>query len=177
MHQTPKYEGFDETWKTSVEEYITQNEYAFKTDTNIKNEEPEEGDASPLVAPPTVDEVIEYLGKYKTRSAAGLDGVGYALLKKAPVSYHAYTAKFFGACMRIGYFPKAWKHAKVIMIPKPNKDASSAKNYRPISLLSCLGKLFERLLAGRISKYLENKGLFNKNQSGYRRGKMTSDHL
>ena len=44
-------------------------------------------------------------------------------------------------------------------------------------LLSCLGKLFERLLAGRISKYLEQKGLFNKNQSGYRSGKMSSDHL
>ena len=63
------------------------------------------------------------------------------------------------------------------MIPKPNKDASIAKNYRPISLLSCIGKLFERLLAGRMSKYLEKNGLFFKNQSGYRRGKMTSDHL
>ena len=62
-------------------------------------------------------------------------------------------------------------------MPRPGKDLSSAKNYRPISLLSCLGKLFERLLAGRISKYLEHKGLFNKNQSGYRKGKMSSDHL
>ena len=177
VHQTPEYEGFDENWKISVEEYIAQNEYAFKTDNDIKYEESEEGDASPLVAPPTVEEVLEHLRKCKTRSAAGLDGVGYALLKKAPPSYHAYIAKFFGACLRIGYFPKAWKHAKVIMIPKPNKDTSSAKNYRPISLLSCLGKLFERLLAGRLSKYLEKKGLFNKNQSGYRRGKMTSDHL
>ena len=79
--------------------------------------------------------------------------------------------------MRIGYLPKAWKHAKVIMVPKPGKDLSSAKNYRPISLLSCLGKLFERLLAGRISQYLESNGLFNKNQSGYRRGKMSQDHL
>ena len=77
----------------------------------------------------------------------------------------------------MGYFPKAWKHAKTIMVPKPGKDLSSAKNYRPISLLSCLGKLFERLLAGRISKYIEQKGLFNKNQSGYRKGKMSSDHL
>ena len=63
------------------------------------------------------------------------------------------------------------------MVPKPNKDLSSAKNYRPISLQSCLGKLFERLLAGRLSSYLEKKKLFNKNQSGYRQGKMSSDHL
>ena len=43
------------------------------------------------------------------------------------------------------------------MIPKPNKDQSEAKNYLPISLLSFLGKLFERLLAGRLSSYLEKK--------------------
>ena len=88
-----------------------------------------------------------------------------------------YLTKFFGACLRVGYFPKEWKHAKTIMIPKPDKDLSLAKNYRPISLLSCLGKLFERLLAGRLSLHLEERGLFNKNHSGFRKGKMTSDQL
>ena len=64
----------------------------------------------------------------------------------------------------MGYFPKAWKHGKTIMVPKPGKYLSSAKNYRPISLLSCLGLGldlglglgFERLLAGRISKYVDS---------------------
>ena len=177
VHQTPDYVGFDDGWKISVERYIQQNNVAFKTNPIAKYLEPEEGDDSPLITPPTVDEVADHLRNCRTNSAPGQDGIGYNLLKKVPPSYLAYITKFFAACIRIGYFPKAWKHAKTIMVPKPGKDLSIAKNYRPISLLSCLGKLFERLLAGRLSKYLETKGLFNKNQSGYRKGKMSSDHL
>ena len=177
VHQTPDFEGFDDGWKVSVERYIQQNDRAFKTNPIAKYLEPEQGDSSPLVIPPTVEEVADHLTNCKTNSAAGFDAVGYDLLKKVPPSFLAYITKFYGACLRLGYFPKAWKQAKTIMVPKPNKDLSSAKNYRPISLLSCLGKLFERLLAGRISKYLEHNNLFNKNQSGYRRGKMSSDHL
>ena len=169
--------GFDDGWKISVERYIQQNNVTFKTNPIAKYLEPEEGDTSSLIIQPTMDEVADHLRHCKTNSAAGHDGVGYNLLKRVPPSYLAYITKFYGACIRIGYFPKAWKHAKTIMVPKPGKDLSSAKNYRPISLLSCLGKLFERLLAGRLSKFLESQGMFNKNQSGYRKGKMSSDHL
>merc|ERR1712015_315561 len=177
VHQTPEYVGFDDGWKISVERYIAQNNDSFTTSPIAKYLEPEEGDTSPLVATPTVEEVLQHLRRCKTNSAAGHDGVGYNLLKRVPPSYMAYITKMFGACLRIGYFPREWKHAKTIMVPKPDKDLSQAKNYRPISLLSCLGKLFERLLAGRLSGHLEEKGFFNKNQSGFRRGKMTSDHL
>ena len=102
---------------------------AFKTNPIAKYLEPEEGDTSPLVTPPTVEEVANHLRNSKTNSAPGQDGVGYNLLKKVPPSYLAYITKFYGACIRIGYFPKAWKHAKIIMVPKPGKDLSSAKNY------------------------------------------------
>ena len=169
--------GFDDGWKVSVERYIGQNNASFTTDPIGKYLEPEEGDTSPLVRTPTVEEILQHLKRCKTNSAPGFDGIGYNLLKKAPESFWAFIGKFFGECLRIGYFPKEWKHAKAIMIPKPGKDLSLAKNYRPISLLSCIGKIFERLLAGRLSHYLESNRYFNKNQSGYRRGKMSSDHL
>ena len=168
--------GFDDGWKISVERYVNQNNLVFKTDPIAKYLEPKQGDDSSLVAPPTVNEVANHLKNCKTNSATGLDGVGYNLLKRVPPSFLAYIVKFYGACIRLGYFSKAWKHAKTTMVPKPSKDLSSAKNYRPTSLLSCIGKLFERLLAGRVSKYLESRGLLNKNRSGYRRGKMSSDH-
>ncbi|KAH9954199.1 hypothetical protein BC827DRAFT_1086850, partial [Russula dissimulans] len=48
------------------------------------------------------------------------------------------------ACLRAGHHPKAWKEAVVCVIPKPNRaDYLQAKNFRPISLLECLGKLLE----------------------------------
>ena len=54
------------------------------------------------------------------------------------------------------------------MIPKPNKDAHVTTNHRPISLLRCIGKLFERILAYRIRGHLEAKKFFNKWQRAYR---------
>ena len=57
---------------------------AFNTNPISKYLEPEEGDTSPLLTPPTVEEVADQLKFCKTNSAAGLDGVGYNLLKKVP---------------------------------------------------------------------------------------------
>jgi hypothetical protein len=177
VHQTPGYKGFDDGWKVSVERYLMQYPFAFTQNPIARYLEPEDGDDSALLANPTPEEVISHLAKCKPKSAAGLDGISYRLLKRAPKSLMLYITKVFGACVRLGYFPKPWKIAKTIMIPKPKKDHSIAKNYRPISLLSCLGKLFERLIAGQLSKHLEDNGLFNKNQSGYCKGKMTTDQL
>ncbi|CAH2068995.1 unnamed protein product, partial [Iphiclides podalirius] len=51
-------------------------------------------------------------------------------------------------------FPDDWKQATVIGIRKPNKPANKPSSYRPISLLSCLGKLYERLLLNRLKVHL-----------------------
>ena len=177
VHTTPDCLSFDDGWKISVERYIKDNPDSYTTHPLHNYLTPEDGDDSSLVATPTEEEIMKHLKKCRVKSAAGLDGIGYNLLRRVPQSYMTYLISFFGVCLRLGYFPKEWKHAKIIMVPKPGKDLSLAKNYRPISLLSCLGKLFERLLAGRLSEHLEEKGLFNKNQSGFRRGKMTSDQL
>ena len=79
VHQTPEFVGFDDGWKISVERYIQQNDIAFKTNPISRYLEPEEGDDSPLVIPPTVSEVADHLRYCKTNS--GQDGVGYDLLK------------------------------------------------------------------------------------------------
>ena len=49
--------------------------------------------------------------------------------------------------IQVGYFPDAWKRAKIKMILKPGKQGDDSSNYRPISLLSCVGKLLERLIS------------------------------
>ena len=50
------------------------------------------------------------------------------------------------ACLRTGYFPDTWKCSKVLAITKPGKDAS---NYRPVSLISTLGKTFDRIVLNK----------------------------
>ena len=63
------------------------------------------------------------------------------------------------------------------MLFKPDKPLSQTISYRPISLLSAIIKLFERVIEKCLQKHLEDNGFFSKYQSGFRKSKSTNDHL
>ena len=135
------------------------------------------GDESVLCQEVTLEELETNLSKCKNRSAVGQDGISYYLIKKLPKATKASLCLLYSDAIRLGYFPKAWKSALVKLIPKPQKDLKLAKNFRPISLLNCLGKDLERIVAQRLSSYLEEKKLFTKSQSGFRKHHMTTEQL
>jgi retron-type reverse transcriptase len=84
--------------------------------------------------------------------------------------------ELFSACLRAGHHPKQWKEAVVCVIPKPNKaDYTLAKNFRPISLLECLGKLLEKIVAKLIYKDMDNFSLVPTTQFGGRNASSTID--
>ena len=60
---------------------------------------------------------------------------------------------------------------------KPDKLPSLTTSYRPISLISSIMKLFERVIEQRLRSHLERIGFINKHQSGFRKAKSTDDHL
>ena len=177
VHQEPSYEGFNSQWKQTVDDFISNNDEIYRSEENCEYATPEEGDDSTLLEPVTIEEVKQNLAKCKLKSAMGIDGVSYGLIKRIPDAYMQNVANFFTSCLKLGHFPSVWKQAKVILIPKPGKDARQAKNHRPISLLSCLGKVFERILAYKLSNYMEQNKLFAKSQSGFRSHRMTTEQL
>ena len=73
--------------------------------------------------------------------------------------------------------PDIWKEASIIPIHKKGKDKKDAKSYRPISLLSCVGKLLERIVNQRLQWYLETYGKLSYTQTGFRKNKNTEDQL
>ncbi|KAF7557551.1 hypothetical protein G7Z17_g571 [Cylindrodendrum hubeiense] len=78
-----------------------------------------------------------------------------------------YIRWLYERCLCLGHHPKAFKGAEVIMIPKPGKrDLSSPRAWRPISLLSCLGKGLERLIARRLAFIAIDRKVLHKNQAG-----------
>lgn len=73
-----------------------------------------------------------------------------------------------------GVFPDIFKTATVCPIYKTG-DKSLPTNYRPISLLSSLSKILEKLTNNRLTKYAEKNGYFNDNQFGFRSHRSTDD--
>lgn len=55
----------------------------------------------------------------------------------------------------MGYFPLLFKNSILILIPKPEKDPRKAINYIPISLLEVPGKIFQRIIKDRLTRFLE----------------------
>ena len=88
-----------------------------------------------------------------------------------------HLTQLFNHLLRLGYFPTNWKRAKVVPIPKPNKPGTDPNSYRPISLLSTLGKLFERILAVRLASFVNRQHLLPHAQFGFRKKHSTVSQL
>lgn len=76
----------------------------------------------------------------------------------------------------MGVVPKDWKLAKVTPVPKSG-NMSDPSNYRPISLTCTAGKILEHIILRHIISYIEEHGLINPHQHGFRRGYSTVTQL
>ena len=70
-------------------------------------------------------------------------------------------AELFSKCLKESCFSDCWKVSSVVPVFKNVRERSTAKNYRPVSLLSVVSKVFEKLVNNRIVDHLEKCGLFS----------------
>lgn len=92
----------------------------------------------------------------KNDSAPGSDKIGYKVIKEAYKTIPKPFQDLYRDLFNEGYHPIRWRQAIGIVIPKiRKKDYNHPKSYRVISLLNCLGKLLEKVVATRLS-YLAN---------------------
>ena len=110
-------------------------------------------------------------------TAEGPDGVHNEMLRHLPECALLVLLASFNAMWERGDFPQAWRDAIVIPILKPGKSGLDPLHYRPISLTSCLCKLFERMVNRRLCWFLERRGFFTNAQCGFRRNRGTVDHI
>ena len=73
--------------------------------------------------------------------------------------------------------PTQWACGNIIPIYKNKGARTEPQNYRPITLLSCLGKLFTAIINNRLHNYADSVQLILENQAGFRRGLSTLDHI
>ncbi|GFT16242.1 probable RNA-directed DNA polymerase from transposon X-element [Trichonephila clavipes] len=110
-------------------------------------------------------------------TAAGPDGLHYIMLRHLSESSILSLLSLFNRIWETHVFPTQWCHAHVLPFPKPGKDPTSAINYRPIALTSCLSKLMERMVSARLMFHLESHNLLSPLQSGFRKSRSTTDNL
>ncbi|KAI0992648.1 hypothetical protein K3495_g15537, partial [Podosphaera aphanis] len=85
-------------------------------------------------------------------TAPGEDEIPTAILKKGWSLIGSAVTNLFRFCLNVGFHPTCFKKAILVMVSKPNKlDKSNPRSFRPIALLSVLGKGLERIVARRLS--------------------------
>ena len=120
------------------------------------------------ITPKMVKKVITNLDSSK---ASGPDCIPVVVLENCEPELSYILAKLFNNC------PDCWKVSSMVPVFKNVGERSTAKNYRPVSLLSVVSKVFEKLVNNRIVDHLEKCGLFSDCQYGFRSFQSTADLL
>ena len=110
-------------------------------------------------------------------SSPGYDDIPYAFIRHMSIESLTFLLALYNRIWCSGEFPASWGVAVVLPIPKPGKDHLLATNYRPISLTSCLCKVLEKMVNGRLMWYLEKGNHLSPGQYGFRQMRSTSDAL
>jgi hypothetical protein len=124
----------------------------------------------------TEDDVSKALLHLKPDKAFGPDGISPRLLKEARPSITRSLSRLFNMSLLLEVFPSAWKKANVCPIYKKAEDYLTP-NYRPVSLLSILSKVFERVVFKYLFKYFQDNFLISIWQSGFLPGSSTITQL
>ena len=95
------------------------------------------------------------LSSLSPSKATGPDGIPAYLLKRCSEVIVPSLTVLFELSLQQGVFPSEWKSANVVPIPKEG-DAHEVTNYRPISLLSQVSKVLERLIFRQVSSFIKD---------------------
>lgn len=122
----------------------------------------------------TEEEVAAIIRERPNKKSCGADSIPYSIFKILNTSNISQLTIFFNHLISISYFPSLWRHAIIIPIPKSGKDHSLITNWRPISQLNCISKIFERIVAARLDRFNAEADLFP-DQFGFLRG-LSAEH-
>ena len=120
--------------------------------------------------------LVEFLAatsNLSSSSATGSDKVAYPMLKHLPLSGMDFLFYIFNLSWSSHSFPSIWKTSSIIPIHKMGKPLDFPASFRPISLTSCVSKLFERIILSCLLFFLESNSILSPRQAGFRPGRST----
>lgn len=129
-----------------------------------------------VVAPVTPDEIAKIVNSMKNKKSCGYDDVPIAVIKENLDILAEPLTIFYNECISEGIFPEQLKIAKIIPLHKKGSK-TDPKNYRPISLLPILSKIFEKVIKSRLVVHLNLNKVLNLRQFGYQKNVGTGDAI
>lgn len=119
-------------------------------------------------------ELEDSIFQVRCRKSPGIDGMTGEMCKSIWKAIPEYLEVIFAKCLSEGYFPRAWKTARVVVLLKsPDRVRSNPRSYRGISLLPVLGKVLERIMVSRLKEC--NSVSNSEYQFGFREGRSVED--
>ena len=115
--------------------------------------------------PTSTNKVLSLLNRLNKSKAAGLDKISARLIRECADLICIPIRDIFNQSISQGIFPDDWKCAKVTPLFKQG-DRDDLNNYRPISVISVMAKVFERIVYDQLYAYLEEHNIICKYQSG-----------
>jgi hypothetical protein len=124
----------------------------------------------------SVDEILCGIKQLRVNASGGPDGILNPFLIHGKDVLVPYLLKLFNVIFQEGVFPAEWSEGYIIPIHKKGA-MDKADNYRGITLLSSLGKLFTKILNNRLTSWAESYAVYIEAQSGFRAGMGTVDNV
>ena len=154
---------FDEKFKKEVCNYLEKN--------NLNEDAHQDKD---YFSTSEFNKVVKGLKKH---CSPGKDEIHNLLLINASSEFKKILLQLCNLTTKNGSLPTAWKSSIVTMIPKKVTNSKNPKDYRPISLTSCLSKVCEKLIKNQFNDFLKRNNLIIKQLSGFRAHRQTRDNI
>ena len=125
----------------------------------------------------TFNEIKKLINKLKKGKACGADNIINEFLKESPDAMINAIVSLFNIVLKSGIVPSEWCIGIILPLFKNKGSIDDVNNYRGITLLSVLGKLFTSALNKRLTNYLESISALGEEQAGFREGYSTLSHI
>ena len=125
----------------------------------------------------TEAEILKYLKSLKNNKCPTNDNINNEYLKNSTEKMLPIYISLFNLILDTGIIPDSWLEGVIRPIYKRNGEPQQPENYRPITILSCFGKLFTAILNLRLNNFLQFYNILEENQAGFRAGYSTTDYI
>ena len=162
------FKAMNESNENATEDMNSSDE----TDENINDDIDNE-----INQPITESEILKNVKLLKNHKSPGFDNIVNEHIKSTIHMLMPIYTKLFNLILDTGIIPESWTIGVIKPIYKNKGNPKAPENYRPITLLSCFGKLFTLIINNRLNKYCEEHNTINRCQAGFRKNHSTTDNL